>query len=281
MPRHLSHGLGGFLLALLTDTEPEGRRITSFFAPLVWITIPLASICLCVLSWVTYVASSKSTRPVSNLVQLGSTLIFAASFVPAILVVRELLIYRIFGVDLPTVVDGITNFVRVLKVFMNPALLFGRRGVWVIPVVIFAETGLFFGFFLPGDSLLLTVGVVAYLGRLNLALVIPLSILAAILGDQLGYTIGRQSGEALAYRYRFVRDNLQRANEFYSKHGGKSIILARFPPVVRTFAPIVAGAARMQYFRFTISNIAGGALWVLSVTLAGYFAKRFSETYVI
>ena len=120
-------------------------------------------------------------------------------------------------------------------------------------------------------SLLFTVGVLGSMGRVNLALLIPFSILGALLGDQLGYAIGRQSGEALAYRYAFVRDNVQRASQFYSTYGGKAIVLARFVPVVRTFAPLVAGAAGMSYSRFTICNFAGGALWVLSVMLAGYF----------
>jgi len=271
VPRHLSGGLGGYLLALLTDTEPEGRPSTSFFAPLIWILIPLTSLGLCAMAWVSYGVSGRSTRPFGKLARLGGALFLVASFLPAIVVVRELLVFRIFGVVLPNVVNTLTHFVLVLKDIMNPTLLVGRGGVWVVPVVIFVETGLFFGFFLPGDSLLLTVGVLGSAGYVDLVLLIPFSILGAILGDQLGYAIGRRSGEALAYRYRFVRDNVQRASEFYSKHGGKAIVLARFVPVVRTFAPIVAGAAGMSYSRFTISNIAGGALWVLSVMLAGYF----------
>jgi len=115
------------------------------------------------------------------------------------------------------------------------------------------------------------MGVLGYFGHVDLPLLIMLSILAAIAGDQLGYTIGRQSGQVLVSRYRFVHDNMQRATEFYSKHGGKAIIFARFVPVVRSFAPVVAGAAGMSYSRFTISNITGGMLWILSVTLAGYF----------
>lgn len=271
VPRYLSGGLGGFLLALLTDTEPEGRLVTSLFPPLIWTLIPLTSIGLCVMSWVTYSASSRSTKPLRKLAQLGGALFFAASFLPAILVVRELLVYHIFGVALPNVVGILTNVVLVLRTIMNPTLLLGRGSSWVVPVVIFVETGLFFGFFLPGDSLLLTVGVLGAIGYVDLTSLIPFSILAAIVGDQLGYAIGRRSGEVLVHRYRFVHDNVQRASEFYAKHGGKAIVLARFVPVVRTFAPVVAGAAGMRYSRFTISNVAGGALWVTSVTLAGYF----------
>lgn len=270
VPRYLSGGLGSYLLALLTDTEPEGRLATSSFAPLIWILIPLASIGLCVMSWVTYGVSTRSTNPLKKLAQIGGALFFAASILPTILVVRELLVYRIFGVELPNAVAVLTNLVLVMEGIMNPTLLLGR-GAWVIPVVVFVETGLFFGFFLPGDSLLLTVGVLGAVGYLDLGLLIPFSILAAIVGDQLGYAIGRRSGEALSNRYRFVQNNLQRASEFYSMHGGKAIVLARFVPVVRTFAPIVAGAAGMHYLRFTLSNITGGALWVVSLTLAGYF----------
>jgi membrane-associated protein len=270
VPRHLSSGLGTYLLALLTDTTLEGRPARSFFSPLIWILIPLASLGLCAMSWVTYGAAVRSSSSIKKLAELGGAILFAASLFPTILVVRELLAYHILGVDLPATLVFLTNLIRAMEKVTNPTLLLGR-GSWVIPVVIFVETGLFFGFFLPGDSLLLTVGVLGSAGHLNLWLLIPSSILAAVAGDQLGYVIGRQSGEALAVRYRFVRDNVKRATEFYARHGGKAIVLARFVPVVRTFAPIVAGAARMAYLRFIISNIAGGVLWVLSVTLAGYF----------
>jgi len=270
VPRYLSGGLGGFFLALLTDTEPEGR-LTSFFRPLIWILIPLTSLGLCAMSWVFYGVSSRSSRPLGKLPRLGGALFLIASFLPAIVVVRELLIYRVLGVSLPNVVGALTGFVLVFRDIVNPTMLLGRRGVWVVPVVIFVETGLFFGFFLPGDSLLLTVGVLGSAGYVDLATLIPFTILGALLGDQLSYAIGRRSGEALADRYQFVRDNVQRASEFYSTYGGKAIVLARFVPVVRTFAPLVAGAAEMSYTRFTISNFAGGALWVISVMLAGYF----------
>jgi membrane-associated protein len=144
-------------------------------------------------------------------------------------------------------------------------------GTWGVPAVIFVETGLFFGFFLPGDSLLIASGVLGSAGQLNLILLIPLTTLAAIAGDQLSYFVGHQSGEALANRFQFVRTNLERASAFYAKHGGKAIVLARFVPVIRTFAPAVAGAARMNYFAFVSYNIAGGVLWVMSMTLTGYF----------
>ena len=273
VPRYLSGGLGGFLLALLTETEPEGRLVTSFYSPLIWMLIPLTCIGLCVMSWVSYSASTKSTE-VKKLGRLGGVLFFAASILPAVLVVRQLLIFSQLGAFLPGIVGVLNGFVLVLKDLINPTSLLGHGGAWAVPVIIFVETGLFFGFFLPGDSLLLTVGVLGAVGFVDLTSLIPTSIIGAILGDQLGYAIGRRSGDALASRYSFVRENVKRVSEFYDKHGGKAVVLARFVPVVRTFAPMVAGAARMSYSRFTLSNIAGGALWVISVTLAGYFVGR-------
>jgi len=271
VPQYLSGGLGGFLLSLVTDTEPEGRFVGSIFHPLVWTLIPLTSIGLCVMSWITYSLEDKSTKAFRELAQLSGAVLFVASFVPAILVVHKLLVDPVFGLASSNNLDVLSNFVLILKDTVNPTLILGRRSVWVVPLVIFVETGLFFGFFLPGDSILLTIGVLGYFGHVDLPLLIMLSILAAIAGDQLGYTIGRQSGQVLISRYRFVHDNMQRASKFYSRHGGKAIIFARFVPVVRSFAPVVAGAAGMPYSRFTISNITGGMLWVLSVTLAGYF----------
>jgi len=274
VPQYLSGGLAGFLLSLVSDTEPEGRFVGSFFHPLVWTLIPLTSVGLCVMSWVTYGLEVRSSKTIRKLAQLSGVILFIASFLPAILVADKLLDYQGL-VSSNFLLNILSSFVLVLKGTVNPALILGRRGVWVVPLVIFVETGLFFGFFLPGDSLLLTVGVLGYFGHVDLPLLIPLSILAAILGDQLGYAIGRRSGQVLANRYRFARDNMERASKFYSKHGGKAIMFARFVPVIRTFAPVVAGAAGMRYSRFTISNIAGGALWVVSVTLVGYFAGGY------
>jgi membrane-associated protein len=270
VPRYLSGGLGGFFLALLTDTEPEIRPGTSLLSVLAWILIPLTSIVLCVLSWLAYDFSSRSTGLLRKLGLSGGVLFFSAGFIPAILVVRELLASRVFGVTLPGVMHVLTRIVLAMRGVMMPAELLGR-GTWVIPVIIFVETGLFFGFFLPGDSLLLTVGVLGSAGHVDLTWLIPLTVLSAIVGDQLGYVIGRRSGEALSARYGFVHENLERASDFFSKYGGKAVALARFVPVLRTFAPVLAGAAKMNYLRFTLSNIVGGTLWVLSVTIAGYF----------
>jgi membrane-associated protein len=145
-------------------------------------------------------------------------------------------------------------------------------------VIIFAETGLLIGFFLPGDSLLITAGVLATdkfpEHQLELAILIPLLILAAVLGDATGYLIGREAGPHLFVRddARFFRKkHLVRASAFYDKHGGKTIVLARFLAIVRTFAPTVAGAAGMPYWKFTSYNIIGGAGWVVSMLLLGYF----------
>jgi len=157
------------------------------------------------------------------------------------------------------------------------ALIAGGYGV--LALIVFAETGLLIGFFLPGDSLLVTAGVVAAdpsvglsIGLLNLIL-IP----AAIIGDAVGYTIGRRAGRSLFNRPNsrfFKREHLERTEQFYQKHGGKTIVLARFVPIVRTFAPTVAGAAGMPYRTFALYNVLGGVLWVSSTTLLGYFLGK-------
>ncbi len=140
--------------------------------------------------------------------------------------------------------------------------------------IVFAESGLFFGFFLPGDSLLLTAGLLAARGQLDivtLAIILPI---AAILGDGVGYWFGRRAGPLIFKRDNsllFRRKNLLAARAFYDRHGGKTIVLARFMPFIRTFAPIVAGAVEMPYRRFLAFNVAGGLLWGVGVTLAGYF----------
>jgi len=147
-------------------------------------------------------------------------------------------------------------------------------GLTGIVTIVFIETGLFIGFFLPGDSLLVTAGIMAAAGYLDLRWLIPLTILAAIIGDQVNYAIGYRAGVALMSRYERFRPHLERAHAFYEKHGAKTIVLARFVPIVRTFAPAVAGAARMNYRTFVTYNIVGGVVWVLSTTLTGYFLGR-------
>ena len=140
--------------------------------------------------------------------------------------------------------------------------------------IVFAESGLFFGFFLPGDSLLLTAGLLASQGKLEIAILLLILPIAAILGDGVGYWFGKRAGPRIFNRedsLLFRRKNLLAARAFYQRHGGKTIVLARFMPFIRTFAPIVAGAVEMPYRRFLAFNVAGGLLWGVGVTLAGYF----------
>jgi len=151
-------------------------------------------------------------------------------------------------------------------------------GLTAMTIIVFAETGLMVGFFLPGDSLLVTAGVFAARGNLSIWALNGLLIAAAIVGDTVGYWIGRRAGEALFTRPKsmlFNPQHLRRAHDFYEKHGGKTIILARFMPIVRTFAPVVAGMAKMEYRRFLSFNVIGGVAWVLSMTLIGYFLGQF------
>ena len=147
----------------------------------------------------------------------------------------------------------------------------GMLGIWVI---VFAETGLFFGVFLPGDSLLFTAGVLASQGHFNIAVLCAGCFVAAVAGDATGYYIGDKMGRRLFTKpeSRFFRPAyLLKAQAFFEKHGGKAIILGRFMPVVRTMVPMVAGAGTMPYRRFFSYNVVGGFLWGVCITLAGYF----------
>jgi membrane-associated protein len=150
-------------------------------------------------------------------------------------------------------------------------------GVAMVCAIVFAETGLFVGFFLPGDSLLVTAGVFAGAGQLKLSWLLGLVTLCAIAGDQLGYLIGYKAGKALYERQDsrfFKRKYVLRAHDFYEKHGAGTIILARFVPIVRTFCPPVAGAAKMSYPRYLAYDIFGGFLWVWSMVLLGHTLGR-------
>jgi membrane-associated protein len=145
----------------------------------------------------------------------------------------------------------------------------------LVCLIIFVETGLFVGFFLPGDSLLVTAGIFAGQNVISLRWLLFPGILCAIAGDQLGYWIGRKAGPALYRRedsFFFRRSHLQRAHEFYEKYGGRAVILARFIPIVRTFCPPVAGAALMPYTTYLIYDIVGGTVWIGSMLLGGYLA---------
>jgi len=147
-------------------------------------------------------------------------------------------------------------------------------GTLLVCVIVFIETGFFVGFFLPGDSLLVTAGIFAAAGYLNLAVLLTVVSLCAIVGDQVGYWIGRTAGQALYRRedsLLFRKRHLERAHQFYENYGGKTVILARFVPIVRTFCPPVAGAAGMKYSRYLAYDIFGGSFWVGSMVLGGYF----------
>jgi membrane-associated protein len=141
-------------------------------------------------------------------------------------------------------------------------------------LIVFSETGLLIGFFLPGDSMLVTAGLFAARGDFNIVWLNVLLIAAAITGDAVGYYIGKTGGHALYTRENsrfFKKEHLIKTHEFYEKYGGITIILARFMPFARTFAPVVAGIGQMSYIRFASYNIIGGTSWVLSMTLIGYF----------
>lgn len=149
-------------------------------------------------------------------------------------------------------------------------------GGWTYAIlfaIIFAETGLVVTPFLPGDSLLFAVGALAATGPLNLLFVIALLTAAAIIGDSVNYSIGARLGpQVFDGRSRFFkREHLERTNQFYEKYGGKTIIIARFVPIVRTFAPFVAGIGAMNYTKFITYNVVGAVLWVWGITIAGYF----------
>lgn len=155
-------------------------------------------------------------------------------------------------------------------------------GILGVALIIFAESGLLIGFFLPGDSLLFATGFLTYSGFIpvNIHLVVLMMFLAAVLGDSVGYTFGRKVGPRVFKRPNarlFKQEYLVRAQKFYDTHGGKTIILARFIPIVRTFAPIVAGTAHMKYQRFLMFNLLGAALWVTVTTYSGYFLGRWLE----
>jgi len=171
--------------------------------------------------------------------------------------------------------ESILHFLRELysPEGLRQLILWG--GPTLVCAIIFVETGLFVGFFLPGDSLLVTAGIFAGQGFIALKWLLLPGILCAIAGDQLGYWIGRSAGPALYKREDslfFRRSHLQRAHEFYEKYGGRAVILARFVPIVRTFCPPVAGAAQMKYSTYLTYDIFGGALWIGSMVLGGYLA---------
>jgi membrane-associated protein len=164
----------------------------------------------------------------------------------------------------------------VLHVDKHLLELVSAYGVWVYGIlflILFCETGLVVTPFLPGDSLLFAAGALAGAGALDVGVVVPLLIAAAVIGDNLNYVIGRCVGPRVFVEHNrfFKREYLVRTHDFYERHGGKTLILARFVPIIRTFAPFVAGISRMHYPRFLAFSLAGGALWVTGFSLLGYF----------
>lgn len=149
-------------------------------------------------------------------------------------------------------------------------------GLLALAIIIFAETGLLIGFFLPGDTLLIAAGVLAAQGKLPLAAILPVAAIAAIVGYQVGYKIGQQAGNRLFIRNDglFRREYLERTESFFNRHGRKTIMFARFIAVVRTVIPLVAGMGKMDKRRFWIYNIVGGIFWTSSVTLAAYYLGK-------
>jgi membrane-associated protein len=146
-------------------------------------------------------------------------------------------------------------------------------GYFALAGIVFSETGLMVGFFLPGDSLLVTAGLFAAKGVLNIAILIPMLICCAVAGNATGYLIGRTIGPRLFKKedsFLFKKKHLIKTQQFYEKHGGKTIILAQFIPVLRTFAPVVAGIAQMQYRKFFSFNVIGAVSWIASMLLIGY-----------
>ncbi len=160
-----------------------------------------------------------------------------------------------------------------LLIHLLSQVVTGWFGYGLLAGIVFAETGLLVGLFLPGDSLLFTVGVVAGAGELNIVQICLLLVVASILGDQCGYLLGHRTGPAIFSRPDsrfFKQEYVKRTSHFYDRHGGKTLIYAKFVPIVRSFAPFMAGVGRMRYARFLSFNVFGGLAWVLLITLAGY-----------
>lgn len=178
----------------------------------------------------------------------------------------------------PNAVELLTLFIDVvLHLDDHLQALVANYGAWVYLIlflIVFCETGLVVTPFLPGDSLLFVAGAIAAAGGMNIHLLVVLLIIAAILGDAVNYGIGHYIGPRVLKNRdsRWLNPrHLERAHEFYERHGGKTIIIARFVPIIRTYAPFVAGAASMPYPRFALYNVTGAVLWVVSLGYAGYF----------
>lgn len=184
--------------------------------------------------------------------------------------------------------ESVLDVIYQIKDYLNPKFLIdwmlALLGPWVylgLWFVVFAETGLAVGFFLPGDSMLVVAGLFAAAQKLNILLVMLAFFLGSVLGDSTGYWTGRFMGKTLFNRessFIFKPSRVEKAKHFFEKYGVKTVILARFMPIVRTFAPMVVGAAEMPYTKFLTFSIIGGALWISSMVLAGYFLGGVIET---
>ena len=184
--------------------------------------------------------------------------------------------------------ESIFEFLHTLKDYLNPKFIIDtmldKLGVYVylgLFFIVFAETGLAVGFFLPGDSLLVVSGLFAAAGKLNIALVLIAFFLGSVIGDSTGYWTGRTMGKTIFNRessFIFKPSRVEKAKHFFEKYGAKTIIMARFVPIVRTFAPIVIGATELPYAKFLTYSLTGGALWICSMVLAGYFIGGLIET---
>ena len=157
--------------------------------------------------------------------------------------------------------------------FLDPVSLIKSFGYLGLFSIIFAESGLFFGFFLPGDSLLFTAGFLASQGYLKITILIPLLFIAAVAGDFVGYSFGKSVGSKIFSRpksFWFNPENIERTKKFFDQYGSKTIMLARFIPIIRTFAPIMAGVGEMKYKIFILYNSLGALAWAIGITLLGY-----------
>jgi membrane-associated protein len=172
--------------------------------------------------------------------------------------------------------EAIQTFLENVQAFLDPRHI-AAGGYAVITLVVFTETGIAMGVIMPGESLVLVAGMLAAAGHLELSILMPCLFVASVLGDAVGFAVGTHLGPRIFTRRKsifFRPEYLERASRFYGKYGGRAIVLARFVPIVRTFAPIVAGAARMKYRQFVMFNIIGAALWVVSILLLGYYLGR-------
>lgn len=156
---------------------------------------------------------------------------------------------------------------------LDPNTIIQNGGLLLLGIILFAEVGLFLGFFLPGDTLLIAAGIIAHQGKFGIVSVITVAIVAAVLGDSLAYYLGRRWGRSVFERdsFLFRKDHMIKSEVFFEKYGPKTLLVSHFLPVVRTFTPLLAGVGKMPYKKFLIWNITGDVLWAVSVTMIGFY----------